>query len=207
MKFHFHLWWSVHPQPYFNSTMTKVQRKDPKRRETLLINEFPYFIRNVFMAMKKIPILNANPVQNQYISKTIILDLTAIKKLHPWEHSRIAQRNIGRKHPEKQMRERVLWNQNKFLSYLKQSTWTIYTWAYSLGGMINGKMLTKITPFLDWNLSRWKISFKTRVEDFSCAVTPYVHQLINLRAGHTLRFRLIMWGCHCDGRQAPHQLC
>lgn len=68
---------------YFNFTMTKVQRKDLNRRETLLTCEFPYFIRNVFKTMKKIPILNVNPLQNQYISKTIILNLTAIKKLHP----------------------------------------------------------------------------------------------------------------------------
>jgi len=63
--------------------MTKVQRKDLNRRETLLTCEFPYFIGNVFTTMKKIPILNINPLQNQYISKTIILNLTAIKKLHP----------------------------------------------------------------------------------------------------------------------------
>jgi len=32
---------------------------------------------------------------------------------------------------------------------MKQSTLTIYTWAYPLRKMINGKTLTKITLFLD----------------------------------------------------------
>lgn len=75
---------------------------------------------------------------------------------------------------------RVLWNQNKFLCYLKQSTWTIYTWAYPRRKMINGKMLTKITVS-GLKSFRWNIFFKMRIKDFSCTVTRCVHQLINLR--------------------------
>lgn len=155
-------------------------------RKTPFTHDFLYFLRNTFK-YEKISTLNLNPLQIQHI-------FSDCSQLHlftkNFQNNRAELYNVAvAENTHKNKWWRVLWNQNKFLCYLKQSTLTIHTWAYPLRKMINRKTLTKITEFLDENLSDERFFFKTRMKYFSRTVTLRVHQFINLKTWTHAKFQ------------------